>query len=275
MDNLPLEGWIWEIIRRSEKYINSFDDFSKSESCDNLDNVLSSGVGIQIMTTTGNSESKFLLFKPINDSLKVAIKHEDIDNAKILTNMLYGNTNLFFAIPRPAIKYIDFSDNLTPKIQGIDSLYNKVRCLTYDELKTPFKTSDGECLDFDLQDVLSPFKAEDTLYIGIHRNANREEILQSLSVAIKKYLQPSRVKKRNDRWKYYLIVHDMKNKYPNASYDDIAEVLSEAYPIVKIKRGKKIRVVKGYEFFDTKNCENFYKSALTLINGDYKKYLYL
>jgi hypothetical protein len=51
LDDMPLEGWIWEIIRRSEKYMNSFNNFLRSQSDDDLSTVLSTGIMVTILQT--------------------------------------------------------------------------------------------------------------------------------------------------------------------------------------------------------------------------------
>jgi len=117
---------------------------------------------------------------------------------------------------------------------------------------------------------------ENTIYVGISKKARIRDIKNYLlPILSKSWLNPDKPKIRTDKWKYYLIVYDLKEKYPDVSYEDIANILSEAYPDIKIKKGKAIKKVEGSDFFTIKNCENFYKSALALINGDYKKYLYL
>jgi hypothetical protein len=98
------------------------------------------------------------------------------------------------------------------------------------------------------------------------------EVIPYLRMVIEKFgTAPDRTKIRDDRWKYYLIIYDLKqnNSLGRLSYEDIAYVMCNAYKKVRI--GKRTRMSADY--FDKRNCENFYKGALALINGDYRKYL--
>jgi len=105
------------------------------------------------------------------------------------------------------------------------------------------------------------FMCGDNLLLIVDMN-NPQELIEKY---IKKILQihepKKKIKIRYDKWKYYLIVYDLKIKFDNdISYSEIADQLSEAYPDNK-------------NLFDEKNIENYYKNALELINGGYKKYI--
>lgn len=303
MDDMPVDGWFWELIRRSDKYKFKYEEFAikLKEYC-----TTSASKKLQIIY-----ESAHYLIDEVNNDIGIC-EEAFLDERRIAVKILYDDLwvgpigeekndffkhYLFFpftshlrscaqkdfphlplekitmlrkfktfglGLPRPKFKYSDFRTSITPPINHITCS----NCVTYEEIKNK-KNMGPRILE-----ILAPGKLEDTLYIGITRSAAIGDIEKSLLPRIKKYLKPREVKFRTDKWKYYLIVFDLKEKNRTISYDNIAEILSEAYPYIKVRKGKKIEEVKGYNLFTAENCENFYKVALALIAGDYKKYFY-
>jgi hypothetical protein len=128
--------------------------------------------------------------------------------------------------------------------------------------------------------MLAVSRPEDTIYVGISKKAKVKDIEDYLLPEIRKYLQPKTVRVRNDKWLYYLIVYDLKKMHDQKiSYRDIALKLTDTYPLIKVvklvKGEKKTVSEESSKYFTAKNCENFYKEAVVLINGDYKNYLYV
>jgi hypothetical protein len=265
MDNMELKGWIWEIIRRSSifenhyrKIANILKDIKKTQSRELTHNsILEKEKGCNI--PCGYTLNKFI--KGINPHIFVK------------STVIEGYV---FFYPKPQSKYID-----TKQLFDTNGLYipgvSPVSILTHSRL---FQMFSGDVRPEKLGRFFFGYRdaheLEDKIYITLSKRTKIKFIKEKILPHLQKYfLIPAQPRLRDDKWKYYLLVYDLKNKYPYASYDDISDVLSESYPNIKIKRGKEIKGIKGYDFFSAKNCENFYKSALALINGDYKKYLYL
>jgi hypothetical protein len=98
----------------------------------------------------------------------------------------------------------------------------------------------------------------DTLLIAINLNKSKREIEKEIEKVLRIHKQRKKSSVRIDKWKYYLIVYDLKQ--PNINYSEIADLLSHAYPTKK-------------HLFDERNIENYYKTALELVNGGYKRYI--
>jgi hypothetical protein len=80
---------------------------------------------------------------------------------------------------------------------------------------------------------------------------------------ISKFLRKPVKRIRDRKWKYYLVVYDLKHKFGDGiSYDEIAEILIEAYPVDETEY-----------FNETRNINNWYNQAVSLINGGFTKYL--
>ena len=109
-----------------------------------------------------------------------------------------------------------------------------------------------------------------------------DDVRKNLFPELRRYLTPNDTKIRAfDKWKYYLAIYDLRleDQSPaSLSYEAISSALSTAYPTLTIKKRIEGRTqnieVEGADYFSPRNCENFWKSALSLINGGYKKYLY-
>ena len=80
----------------------------------------------------------------------------------------------------------------------------------------------------------------ETLFIGIPKYARAEDIERYLIPEIRRYLKTPKERKRPDKWKYYLIAHDLKKQQPDITYGEIADRLQMAYAEEKIILMKKI-----------------------------------
>lgn len=115
-----------------------------------------------------------------------------------------------------------------------------------------------ECLLGNI-DVDGYYDIDDTLLIAVNLNKSKNEIEQEIEKVLRIHKQRKKSSVRTDKWKYYLIVYDLKRQ--NINYSQIADLLSRACPTKK-------------HLFDERNIENYYKTALALINGGYKKYIH-
>jgi hypothetical protein len=128
----------------------------------------------------------------------------------------------------------------------------------------------------DVLNTFSPKDVEDTIFVAISKSAKKKDIMDQIEIIVDKFVRRTNVKIRDDKWKYYLIVYDLREK-GSLTFDSIANILTSAYPKTeknRIKNGKKEKINASSEnLFTEKNIENFWKTALTLINGKYKEYL--
>lgn len=115
-----------------------------------------------------------------------------------------------------------------------------------------------ECL-LGEQDIYGYYDIGDTLLIAVNLNKSKREIEKEIEKVLRIHKQRKKSSVRIDKWKYYLIVYDLKQ--PNINYSEIADLLSHAYPTKK-------------HLFDERNIENYYKTALELVNGGYKRYIH-
>jgi hypothetical protein len=288
MDDMPLEGWMWEFIRRTNAYNSLFNLYQK-ERTEILEEVgkvfkehfspeekpdLSKEVFIRLANDEETKEA--LLTKHIYsiESWPVTKRLFDLNekaremgiSIEITDNELTSEVEFFY--PDPTRRYNQFPQELKPS-----TIYKyPVKHYTYESLLDFCKNHcDGPpsppvFIPFDdpylVADVVSgPFaihSKEDTLFLGISRNAKKELIMRHIEEILDLYLNPSRERMRIDKWKYYLICFDSrKHEY---TYSAISEILIDAFPSNK-------RVL------DEKNIENYWKQAHLLIDGgEYKKY---
>jgi hypothetical protein len=98
----------------------------------------------------------------------------------------------------------------------------------------------------------------DTLLLAINLNMPKETIERDIQEILKIHKQRRKGTLKIDKWKYYIIVYDLRQK--NIPYEEIEQKLSEAYS-------------NNEDDFDIKNLKNYFERAVELINGDYKKYI--
>jgi hypothetical protein len=165
-------------------------------------------------------------------------------------------------MPRPEASYCEFHEEFRPKIQ--DWL---MKCVTADELKAIYNhpLMPGR-IGMPLE-ILSPSgRPSETIYIGISKRASIKEIEKILMPEIKKRVVGKRI--RTDKWKYYLIAYDLRKE--NYNYSEISEIMYQSYSFNEDnERQKKVNNVD----YDVRTVENYYKNALALIAGGYKKYI--
>lgn len=152
-------------------------------------------------------------------------------------NLVRDNNQItVMGIPDPDIGYSKFSDKYVPDMKEA-SLIN---CQTYGQLLSQIGVCGWSCL----LSVLSPTGTpEDAIYIGIKKTAKISDIEKILLPTIKKYLAPKKSKLREEKWKYYLIVHDLVKNFIN--YSEISEQLTQFYP-------------EQNNLLDAKNIENYF-----------------
>lgn len=290
MDNMPLEGWIWEFIRRSPTYKTTFEKGDRKLIPDKLE-------PLYRFSWTDNFKKYYKNILENGVSYKVDYTMKTNEKTPPIQKCI-----LLEGIPNPKYNYNDFPNSEKPDIRTSS---NPIICMSHKELQfileiglAALRASYDECPAFKkvpesitndlfnekvdklILNNLSPNMDEDnTLYVGITRTAKIKDIEKVLMPEIKKYLKRSSLKERDDKWKYYLAAFDFFQDI-GEDYALISDYLYSAFPFITVT---KVKVVNGKEkkvkvkeeslnFFSTKNAKNFYLNALDLINGGYKKY---
>jgi len=184
---------------------------------------------------------------------------EGHDNYQIL---LRDSTNdSFVGIPLPEKQYNNFSESQKPL-----ELFSRPR-VREDYFTDRSRAEHRRWREFRDHDRVEGFKVhapfnvlwEDALSVVIPKVGKKEAIMSQLESIVDKYVKPSKTKIRTDKWKYYLIVYDLKKQ--GLRYPEISLILMDTYPNEK-------------RLLDEKNIENYWKQAHFLIDeSEYKKYL--
>jgi len=270
MDKMPVEGWFWEIIRRSTDYRQAFDKFQKtildkvSALSKNSKAVDERWLSIRVREVTKNHIKKVQEMGVHIDWFVTRRKKEPNTNHLLVIRV--GVEHLM--IPRPEISYSDFDDDYKPGILGLDpfviSIWDDLKDLTKPINLTPGAPSEHDEWEIasakDCLETLSPTIPEETIYIGISRKAKLEDIEKRLLPELREHLDRKKPRMRDDKWKYYLITYDHRTAL-GYKYGQISDELYEAY--------------KMEELADERTIIRYYKEALALISGGYKDYLYL
>jgi hypothetical protein len=247
MDTMPLEGWMWEFIRRNNDYRRLYQECRRTDTTYRayLDKI---GQITRTVALKPNFSSRKL------DRRLFFVRH-------------------FIGIPNPNASFDKFGD-VKPDIDGFTPvLAFKPRedDLTNDSFSERHSS-------YILGTVLPPSANIDTLFIGIDTNADINFVQDKLKQILGRYLRrrEGRGRVRDDKWKHYLIAYDLR-KEKNLTYDSIGVVLMQAYPEVIRKRlvdGRRVPQRESSESSFTKsNCEYYYTEALKLIDNGYKKHL--
>ena len=261
MDSLPMEGWAWEFVRRNKKYIEAFNELEKTvkagawnDECNKrlseLRKVaLPNGLVICRVSSVWEADKENLLI----------LKLPPYEGERAVFNKYFGSGNHLGIIPRPEARYCDFTAGMMfrPQIpdygifESLDLLLNQQKTLKFSpESNIPIVTPSANL-------------NEDVFYIAISKRANIAYLKEHMLADVANILEKDKPRVRQRKWRYYLIVFDLKQKFNDKmSYDDIAAILIQAYPDEKSEY-----------FADTRNINHWYEYATSLIDGGFKKYL--
>lgn len=268
LDDLPIEGWIWEFIRRSKDYK---DFYRKWELCQRR----ISKVGRKAGKDTALLDeylSNYYPYAIVNPDEKNLYSYDPLLHygkmSKVTpvktTNMKYGLATNKIAeacvIPHPLIKRIAKNQQrvyYTVKYPPVVGDYPDNYFRWYHPIEVLFTHQGQENLIMTLIDISSPGSIDSLL----------EELKASLiewrkALKLPKARSPKAGKKRRNVlirdakiWKSYLMVYDLITA--EGSIEKASNVLS------------------GYDDFysESKNIENHFNRATALINGGYKKFI--
>jgi len=260
MDSLPMEGWIWEFIRRSPKYkdLNKrwMRDVSKPEK------EMDSSIIKEYM-------DNFFPFFPWSPEDRSFSKEPLLDRTIItkanpmrIVNLQGIGFNKIgkCGIPHPLIKKEKKGSSKVyytvdyPPIEG-DSL-DDYHYETDHPLELLLRNQGKKNILMVLIDLATPRSVDELLKkLRFQLLGGRKALKLSVTRSPKTNQQKKNtLLKKAKIWKSYLMVYDLVNA---GSYHDASDILSQ------------------YDEFysELKNIENHYKGALAMINGGYKKFI--
>lgn len=239
MDQLPFDGWMWEMIRRKRKYLKRVGACKEARK-----------------SFAGPSKYRFMRSwkkKFVAIGLDVLFAHgQHCDDEYHIVEF---RKTPYLALPFPEKKYTEFT--IKPAIFGS----RLVQYLEHSAIKTWKESAKGGIGSVnELIQMLSPVRQRDTLYLGISRIGKKKEILKEVSRILDEHATFLKNRRRTDKWKYYLIVYDLA-KTSKLEYNAITEILGEAFPDEK-------------NFFDIGNIRKYHNIARRLINhSEYLEHL--
>jgi hypothetical protein len=186
MDTLPLEGWMWEFIRRNGNYKILHEECKKPE--------------------TKYKEYLAKLGQLADFALKPNYFSSNLDKSLFFVKFAIG-------IPNPKVSYNMFGDT-KPDIIGFTSII-PFKPQEEDLVDGSFSERHSSYI----LNAISPSAVSDTLYIGIDTKADINFIKKELDEKIlKRYLmQQQNTRVRVDKWKYYLIAYDLRCDWSNVN----------------------------------------------------------
>jgi hypothetical protein len=245
LDRLPLEGWIWEFIRRNESYRKHF-SLQKKDATYPFD----------CYDLYGLIPYRFYTYPA---------KNIDHKNFLLITRQLKGKEisaiTLYEYFPNPEKRYCDFGIH-KPLIRGL--LNVKIHDLGNDPFRPDIDCNNPEYQKYCCTVVTNYLAIEDdprsTLYLGISKNAKREELEERIKTILKQYIKTKRDKSRirNKEWGKYLMVYDYKKNNPGILFRKICDYLN----------------LNCNWAVDEKTLSTYYKKASDLISDKYKEYLF-
>lgn len=282
MDDMPLKGWIWEFVRRGQVYQDRFKAFEDIATRCRTMHPRNAEIDRYEYNELFFQEPDF--WKAFEDLIGAGVLWPIIAQSKLDADLFftYCGTEVDDGdgFPRPSRKFCDFDDNLKPIVYRKPAYYS-----TGDAM---FQHAKADILFllkkifFELEEArtehLSRKSLTDNMDRWIYRTLNlfeyrfgkgivitvdtlkgKEEIKAELNSIIDEVVPQSKTKRRNDKWKYYLIVYDLKLQ--GFRYPEISQILLESFSDEKT-------------LFDVKNIENYWKHAHSLIDhSEYKNYL--
>ncbi|MDQ7786769.1 MAG: hypothetical protein RDU01_04105 [Thermodesulfovibrionales bacterium] len=274
MDSLPIEGWIWEFIRRNLKYREIYSDFRERK-------VEKAGIHLKLKEVREEIAIRPVIApcKKLNPQSFLRVKIPNFDNCAGLPNYDL-NAHDFVRSARCLPPII----GLTPIILYKPDKYER-RGIKIKGRRVPLSTRhyvSKEYCDEIINNILPPVDVRNTLYVGISEYANKEHVRRELESIVHNWVEQREVRLRDEAWRVSLFIYDLfeklETKYTKR-YMKFTAALVEAYPkfvITRYRDGRKRRfVVNSRNYFDESKCRRFYHNAKSLIEDDYKRFLYL
>lgn len=264
LNKIPLEGWMWEFIRRNREYRRLYSEIKKPQSkrdpfygkhFDFFLRYFGMEATRDVDPSTPLSKEHFLTSQLPGLLKKIKTKHS---RSRRVTE----------GFPNPDIKYNEFTEQYKPIILkgaivkalippsiykashwGINDPYqmpehwiNKDKQLSHTGLDMYHGDENFNyiCV-YAMTSALEVYEMEDTIYLGISKYAELPDVKKKLGEIYKKYiLHGASIRERRKEWYIYLIAYDLIEKYKEK---DIANLLypnePNNYPDFSVS--KKIR----------------------------------
>jgi hypothetical protein len=262
MDKLPMKGWAWEFLRRNKQYIEAFiqlEELVKGDSWnDECQKRLSElqGIASPFGMLTGRSSHTLNETERLN---YLTFQLPPYKGDKVYLNKYCGKHEIH--IPKPGRRYCDFA---APAY--FMRRWEMRDYIIYDsfEFLLNAKIQVGKSPNSDtLIEKPALERNKDFVYVAISKYANIVNLKDKMLKDISKILNKHKPRAIDKKWKYYLIVYDLKlESNEKMSYDQITDILNAAYPM----KGDK-------SFTDTRKINNWHLRATSLINGEFLKHL--
>jgi len=249
MDNMPLDGWIWEFVRRNEEYKKSY-----SEALSEY---------IEWIKETGKSAGK-------NSRIRWVMYRRFLDKIN------KENWSRIFPklIPDPRLGYNNIHESAKPLISG------PIKGGTYQELKQALediRESLATMISIQKEEwtiekmlerhqayileELLPSDQDDACFIAISRTARKDDLKSSVEKIISAYIKkmlPRAPQFRKDQWRHYLEIYDLHGQVERS-------IIAEKYfpHLLNVRP----------DYRRSKEVDKYYRKAKALINHGYKKYL--
>lgn len=290
MDEMPLEGWMWEFIRRTKTYREVLDYIQGQKGCDDIPSCVVAlfkecrfppGVDQIASETCFIHETE--LSKALNDN------HYEITAQPRKENLLL---TFHRGLPKPSVRYCDFEDNQKPRVAGLVP----VSYMNYSDLEKHLSQMSHEITEhlFSIYEegkstndffpdtiqeaffeylktvlkLIAPTRTEDTIFIGISTKAKKTVVINEIHKTMDTYVEQVNEINRDSSWKYYLIAYDLVyiEKY---TLSKTSEIFQKAFTRIPRKKGGHRNVF--YTEDDIKRLRNRARDYIE--DDEYRKFL--
>jgi hypothetical protein len=268
LHEIPLNGWLWEFIRRNGEYRKIYKDLKNNiseEDLKKLKEVQLSWTEKQIIPQTiANKlnllENRYGIY-PLPSFHNVQYR---ADPESYFKKEINGKTYHLY-IPNPAKKYCDMK--IKPRIKGASPVLSYQFKKEYlEELAKGNEDNFSKHCYKAIRRISPAFDIPNTLYLGIALNAKKEDLRKHFEEIIDRHIKSVDTKDRQEKWFYYIIVYDLVEKL-HIPYRKVAEILQQAFPDIKKKDNKSL--------FDEKTISNWSARAHELILDNFRNYMYV
>jgi hypothetical protein len=231
MENeLTLQDWFWEAVRRTEDYRTSLEALrGYAQQRGECEYAALKGSVISLQTDYRN----VMQFREVSVGKAT--------NARYVFVPIGQESG--YALPLPSARCVDLDENLGPSFNLFPMKccdYSKFEALIHSfEAKTGKQGVTKEFISAAMDDLLIPIKKEHTILIGLDDRVMIDECEEYLLKEIKERLKQHKLRKRPDKWKWYFIVWDLVEQGYNPS--QAGGIISNAFD--KVFEDEEIREI--------------------------------
>jgi hypothetical protein len=271
LEKLPIDGWIWEFLRRSKTFrsiVNAIKQHAARVELSLSDDKPNTRAGFRIEMPSRFSDRLTTLEHEFG--FRPNMREEEELDPQQFTIIRIEDSPRVMAFPNLDLKYTEFC-KIKPCIVGVVPVKHAV---IGPAMVKEWKTGDSDifheqCTKL-ITTVLPPSSIEDTLYLGISRKAKSADIVKYIEKLLGEEPR-SDTRETSREWKYYLIVYDLRTEKEQGKNDlslyDLAELLSPIYLADRTKKKDDQREL------ESSDISRYNKKARNIIKGDFRKYL--